>query len=483
MKSTGTWFKTETYGAKMTAISTGTVAAETDTEDKLHELIELLHVKVSRLANLLTPMELRDAIHKRLGAFLRVSGVDLQILVQPPKAETSQRLTERGVNIPLTAAAGDYLLRLEFEMPQISSEAKRSIFLALVAALDDLITIYTHRDWNTTAESGFPENMITVAANDGKILTCSEAAAQCFGIEPGKMLLEDITTEECREYLRNFLSAAGKDDAQSRQMFTMRKGSTGKIDIEMAIIDRDRNEITCSLSEVGAAVNAPPPQYSPAHVAEGLAHRLRSPLTTIMSCCSQLLASTKSIIDSEEEDFLKWIDKAAGLQNRTIDRYLMLYGPVHTALRSCDLNKLLLTVAEEYQTRYGDRLEIQPAGKGRAHLDIDLMLLAISELLDNAFEADNNHKVSFSWENDGGKMIFKIVNACEDDLPEFTRHFCEPFHTTKSEHVGLGLAIAKHYLSLFGGELRAAVLSGKVTITVQLPLEQNPTPNSQQERN
>ncbi len=95
----------------------------------------------------------------------------------------------------------------------------------------------------------------------------------------------------------------------------------------------------------------------------------------------------------------------------------------------------------------------------------------LKELLQNAGDAAGaDGKVFFSWKLSDGSFLFEIVNggaSIPEDIPLAPP---QPFHTPKSRHDGLGLAIAFRICneSSFGLDLRNGRSEG-ASATVRIP--------------
>lgn len=207
----------------------------------------------------------------------------------------------------------------------------------------------------------------------------------------------------------------------------------------------------------------------------GLAHELRNPLGTIRASAEMLTkASTQNrpLVMSEMAGFIESeVDRVNGLISNFLDfaRPLQIHPKLsdlstvfddvvrqNTALaQSCSVN---LTVQFEQS--------IQPFA-----FDPDLLKLALGNLIQNAIQASApGAVVSLEAVNRDEGVIVSVIDHGEGIKREHLESIFNPFFTTKSKGVGLGLAIVSKIVDEHGGKIEVSSEVGRgTTFELMLP--------------
>jgi signal transduction histidine kinase len=204
-------------------------------------------------------------------------------------------------------------------------------------------------------------------------------------------------------------------------------------------------------------------------LAERLAHRLRNPLTTIMSCSSQLLETAESQLAEADRKLLAWIAAAAENQAGSIERLLKAYGSLTVTPRRCNLGQAVLRTSQLYKPNENTSLKITlPQDDPVVVADTDLIHELLSELLNNAVEAQGGEvQVNCGIVTD--EVRLQITNFLPASSDNWRQRFGEAFFTTKPGHTGLGVVIARRYAKLFGGTIKVENTLDEVSVTLSLP--------------
>ncbi len=111
-------------------------------------------------------------------------------------------------------------------------------------------------------------------------------------------------------------------------------------------------------------------------------------------------------------------------------------------------------------------------GDPKADVDKDAVSYALRQVLLNAAQAmPEGGEVAVACSNDGALLAVAVT----DSGPGFAGGDCgkpfEPFYTTKPRGIGLGLNVARKFIELHGGSVKAEnVPGGGARVTVYLPV-------------
>jgi len=385
------------------------VLADNDIPVALRELL-------CSLAGILTRDVFQVEINRRLGALLRVAGIDLEIVPHETEPISSNRATPYQVRLLAQFVDGDYDLLFTFGLAKLSERSKQGVYDTAITVLTDYVKIVSL---------------------------------------PGPVALQRF---QCN----------------SRERKSRRPLCDSSTSVSETLSD---DTVSPSSPEINSTVYAPP------YDAARFAHRLRNPLTAIMSGSSQLASTGQSHLDADDLLLVKTIENASALQEELIRRYLMTYGPLHLTLRSLDLGVALRSAVEWHDSQYGCQTEITAEGdRTEVTSDSEILRQIIIEVLKNAHEASDGEKVTLRWSVTDRQALIMIKNRGHMNNADLDGVLSQPFCTTKSGHAGLGLSIARRYAGYLGGTIKGLSLHGYTFVTICLPLTQNENISLHKER-
>ncbi len=222
-------------------------------------------------------------------------------------------------------------------------------------------------------------------------------------------------------------------------------------------------------------------------MAKGAAHEMNNPLT-IISGRSQLLASRLQAGAGREE--AQAIAEQAHRLSDLITALHLFASPPRPQLAATDLHELIERVVSEFHRRFPDveiRREV-PASSPEVLLDAAQIVAALSELLQNAGEAQPRSFVSLHVQ--AAPADDRLCITVTDDGVGMDRHCLEhafdPFFSAKpaGRQAGLGLARAQRLVEGHGGTVEIDSRPGQgASARVLLPLrspeeEQNAVPDA-----
>ncbi len=208
----------------------------------------------------------------------------------------------------------------------------------------------------------------------------------------------------------------------------------------------------------------------------GLAHELRNPLSTIKASAEMLTketAQSRPEVMSEMADFIATeVDRVNGLISRFLDfaRPLQIH-PVQADLR--DLADTLARHQAELARIRNVTLSVHVPNIS-FFFDPDLLLLAISNLVQNALQASSpGQEVAVNAEISGNFVLISVRDHGEGIQSQHLESIFNPFFTTKPQGVGLGLAIVSKIVDEHEGKISVKSQFGTGTVfSIQLPMEE-----------
>lgn len=209
--------------------------------------------------------------------------------------------------------------------------------------------------------------------------------------------------------------------------------------------------------------------------ASGIAHEIRSPLSTIIMALDYL---EKSDLTDSAGKRASLAHKEARRLERLLEDILLYAKPLSLSLKPFDINELLRELVEthdEIPRQRGQQLEIsQQSGDIRVLADSDRLKQLFLNLTRNACDAaPEGSTIHWDLSRDEKSHTAKveIKNPGEPIPEERLPHIFEPFFTTKPTGTGLGLSIAKRVVDAHSGEIqvRSDTTTG-TSVTVMLPL-------------
>lgn len=227
-----------------------------------------------------------------------------------------------------------------------------------------------------------------------------------------------------------------------------------------------------------------------------ISHEIRTPLNGILGF-SQILLDT-TLTPPEKEEYLALLNESSTRLINTVTNFMDISkinsGNQNIVFQQVDLNILVKSLADQFLPLCRLKsleLNIQ-AGESETSMlvttDGGMVRKILYQLIDNAFKFTRQGSVSISYKKIPDFIQFTVEDTGIGIVKENQTRIFESFvqenaSTTRGyEGSGLGLSIAKGFLSMLGGEIwLESGKNGGTTVRFNLPVMEEKTQTSQSE--
>ena len=236
------------------------------------------------------------------------------------------------------------------------------------------------------------------------------------------------------------------------------------------LIQRQMEEIAATRARLAQAERL----AAAGELAAAITHEVRTPLAIIRSA-AQSLTETMGSDDPEAR-------QACGFITDEIDRLANVVGSLSGFARPPQLrpravaigelfDRALLLAREELNQKQASVRRADTAGLRHPSIDPDLMCQVVLCLLSNAAEAvPPGGDITLEATGRNGTIELAVADSGPGVPKELRERVFEPFFTTRSRGVGLGLAVARQIVNAHGGKMEVgAAPTGGARFTVRLP--------------
>ncbi|HGY1173841.1 TPA: two-component system sensor histidine kinase ZraS [Klebsiella aerogenes] len=212
------------------------------------------------------------------------------------------------------------------------------------------------------------------------------------------------------------------------------------------------------------------------HLAAGVAHEIRNPLSSIKGLAKYFAERTPP--GGEAQELALVMAKEADRLNRVVSELLELVRPAHLNYQPVDINALihhsLQLVSQDAQSR-GIALQFTPRPELTSiKADPDRLNQVLLNLYLNAMQAIGRDGVIHVSACEADRQRVKIVvkDSGKGMSDEELQAIFTPYFTTKADGTGLGLAVVQNLIEQHGGTIRAESQPGAGAIfTLWLPVD------------
>jgi signal transduction histidine kinase len=237
-------------------------------------------------------------------------------------------------------------------------------------------------------------------------------------------------------------------------------------------------EANQNLQEAEAAVRRSDRLAALGQLSAGLAHELRNPLGTIKTSAEMLLKNVPAD-NAVAREMAGFISTEVDRTNSLVTRFLDFARPLAVRLDKTDLTQVIdqaVSDVEKHQPPFDVKIyknyspEIPPF-----FLDGELMERVIYNLLLNAAQASpSNGSITVKTRENDGTVEITVIDRGSGIPPKLIENIFNPFYTTKSAGVGLGLAIVSKIVDEHGGSIAVESEPGEGSVfRVYLPFRES----------
>ncbi|MBY4596199.1 phosphate regulon sensor histidine kinase PhoR [Ottowia caeni] len=318
-------------------------------------------------------------------------------------------------------------------------------------------------------------NGVVLLDSEGRIEWCNETAAQHFGFEPQRDMLQHIGNlvrqpafaayYVGKNYERDVTLIGSEDSASHPVKLSVQLHPYG--DGQKLLLSRD---IT-ALAQAEAMRR---------DFVANVSHEIRTPLTVLAGFVETM--QSLQLTEAERENYLSLMAAQASRMQMLVNDLLTLSqlegSPLPSNSETVDPRELLdqcqteatcLSLLLHPQNEHPQILNFGPAPKFLLHGSVGELRSAASNLINNAIRyTPGGGTIDVQWTQlPDGRARLAITDTGPGIAPEHLPRLAERFYrvdrsrSRESGGTGLGLAIAKHVVQRHGGELQITSQPGK----------------------
>lgn len=208
-----------------------------------------------------------------------------------------------------------------------------------------------------------------------------------------------------------------------------------------------------------------------------VSHDLRTPLASIKASVTSLQQEDVDWSAADRRVFLGTIDEEAdrlnGLVGNLLDMSRITTGALHLSHRGVGLDEVVPVVIAGFGLRAATVELDVPESLPRAWADPGLLERAIANVVDNALTWSDTRPVRIEAAQRGAYVQLRVIDHGPGVGAAERPHLFEPFQRLGDKSgngVGLGLAVARGFLTAMGGDIDAEETpGGGLTMVLSVP--------------
>jgi len=203
-----------------------------------------------------------------------------------------------------------------------------------------------------------------------------------------------------------------------------------------------------------------------------VAHDLRNPLQAISNYTFLLNEAVKGMSDGLKEKLTKYVESIERSVNymEKVLKDLQQLSKREPKIEAANLKRLVDDTFKNISISENIKVVLD-VDNVQAQLDPLLITRALSNLILNSIQAmPEGGTLTVSAKSKEDAIEFTVIDTGIGMTEEVKKRIFEPFHTTKSKGMGLGLTIVKHIVNLHNGTIEVESQPKKGTkITIKIP--------------
>ena len=243
------------------------------------------------------------------------------------------------------------------------------------------------------------------------------------------------------------------------------------VSILLAMVDRNQRRLVEANEQLAHSEKI----ATLGRVAAQVAHEVRNPLAGLLLYSEHLKGKLDGKLANGDAQLIDKIIHTINNLTATTEQILNYARPVTLAPREVDLNAVAQDVIQLLSTeivahRIETNLELDTSPV-TGMLDEPSIRAATLNLVLNAVQAmSNGGRLTIVTASDGNRLLLKIEDTGSGISADQVKQLFEPFNTTKSRGLGLGMPYAQKVINQHGGRITVNSTPGKGTqVAIELP--------------
>ncbi|SEO49112.1 two-component system sensor histidine kinase NtrB [Propionispora vibrioides] len=250
-------------------------------------------------------------------------------------------------------------------------------------------------------------------------------------------------------------------------------GSNGEM-TGMIVILQDVSAVRAAIKQIQTTQML----VSLGELAAGVAHHVRTPLTTLSGYLQVMLGRLENDQYTVKRDTLEVLLDEVSYINDVVKELVLFAKPPVNKEPQVDINRILHeALLLTFKDLGGEKINIHKqlaTNLPLVALDVNLVKQAVVNIMQNSLEAmaEEGTLTVKSWLNSELNMLVIGIYDTGNGIPtEILSRIFEPFYTTKLDRMGLGLPIAHRIISEHGGFIHVnADEQGGTKVKIYLPI-------------